>query len=331
MTSPFDPFLDVVDLPSPDETARQAVSDRARSVLRPTGALARLDEIAVWLAGWQRTAAPAVEKPAAVLFAADHGVTAEGVSAYPSEVTRSMVDALEAGVATASVMAVSLGVRLSVVDVGVGEPTGNLALEPAMGERRFEEAFRRGADAVARIDCDLLVLGEMGIGNTTAAAAVSAGLYGGSAEAWVGPGTGLDDAGVARKAAVVDRALSRAGVTSPLEILRQLGGAELAAMAGACLQARLRSIPTLIDGYVATAAVMPLEETRAGSLDHCWPSHLSPEPGHRRLVARLGREPLLDLGLRLGEGSGALAAVPLARLAADVVVKVATFEEWGLG
>ncbi|HEX6261469.1 MAG TPA: nicotinate-nucleotide--dimethylbenzimidazole phosphoribosyltransferase, partial [Actinomycetota bacterium] len=198
-------------LPGPDEAARRAVADRAVRVLRPRGALAGLDALAVWLAGW-RGAPPAVEAPACVVFAADHGVAAEGVSAYPPEVTRSMLAALKEGVATAPVLADQVGAAFSVADVGVGRPTGNLLVEPAMGQERFGEAIAAGRRAVAEADgCDLLVLGEMGIGNTTAAAAVAATLFGGPVEQWTGRGTGVDDETYARKVAVVDVARRRVG------------------------------------------------------------------------------------------------------------------------
>jgi nicotinate-nucleotide--dimethylbenzimidazole phosphoribosyltransferase len=319
------------DLPSPDEAAAGAVRDRASQVLRPTGALARMDDVAVWLAGWQRSARPAVEAPAVAVFVADHGVAAEGVSAYPAEVTEAMLRALQGGAATASVMAKAIGARISVHDVGVGDPSGNLLQEPALDEDRFHRCFEAGRGAVAELNTDLLVLGEMGIANTTAAAAICAALFGGPAEEWTGLGTGIDEATYARKVEVVDAARRRVGDdVDPIEVLRQLGGAELAAIAGAAVEARLRSIPVILDGFVVTAAVAPLEVARPGALDHCLAGHCSGESGHRLLLDKLGRVPLLDLGLRLGEGSGALAAVPLVRLAVACVTEVATFEEWGL-
>lgn len=315
----------------PDAACRDAVAARAATVLRPAGALRRLDEVAAWLAGWQRTDRPAVHRPAAVLFAADHGVAVEGVSAYPADVTAAMVKALDAGVATAAVLCRHVGAELRVVDVGVGRPTANLAVEPALGADAFAEAWQAGTAAVEDLDADVLVLGEMGIGNTTAAAAVSCALFGGPAADWVGRGTGLDDRGLALKTEVVDRAVARVGEEDrPLEVLRQVGGAELVAMAGAASAARERSLPVLLDGYVVTAAVAALAVDRAGALDHCLAAHRSPEPGHGRLLDRLGLVPLLDLELRLGEGSGALLAVPLVAMAAAAVVDVATFDEWGL-
>jgi nicotinate-nucleotide--dimethylbenzimidazole phosphoribosyltransferase len=318
-------------LPSPDETAAAAVRDRASRVLRPTGALDRLDEVAVWLAGWQRSARPRVEAPVAAVFVADHGVAAEGVSAYPAEVTEAMLRALRDGVATASVMARTIGAPITVHDVGVRAPSGNLLREPALSEERFHRCLEAGRRAVGELEADLLVLGEMGIANTTPAAAVCAALFGGPAEEWTGRGTGIDEATYARKVAVVDAARRRVWEgAGPIEVLRQLGGAELVAIAGATLEARRRSIPVILDGFVVTAAVAPLEVARPGALDHCLAGHCSGEPGHRLLLDKLGRTPLLDLGLRLGEGSGALAAVPLVKLAAACVTEVATFEEWGL-
>jgi nicotinate-nucleotide--dimethylbenzimidazole phosphoribosyltransferase len=318
-------------LPDPDETARSAVRDRAASVLRPLGALARLDEVAIWLAGWQRTARPKVESTAAVVFVADHGVAEEGVSAYPAAVTEAMLRALQAGVATAAAMAKTIGGTLDVLDVGVGRPSGNLVHEPALSEKGFRECLDAGRQAIAVLDADLVVLGEMGIANTTPAAAVSAALFGGLTEQWVGRGTGIDDPTFARKLGVVEAARRRiADIADPLEILRQVGGAELAAIAGAALEARRRSLPVVLDGFVVTAAVAALDVAQPGALDHCLAGHCSGEPGHRMLLDKLGMSPLLDLGLRLGEGSGALAAVPLVRLAVAAVTEVATFAEWGI-
>jgi nicotinate-nucleotide--dimethylbenzimidazole phosphoribosyltransferase len=334
--------------PGPDRAAAAAVADRARRVLRPAGALARLDELAAWLAAWQGTPRPAVRRPAAVVFAADHGVAAGGVSAYAAEVTAAMLKALREGVATASVLARQVGATLDVVDVGVGEPTGDLAREDALGPARFRACVQAGRDAVARLDADLLVLGEMGIGNTTAAAAVTAILLGRPAEAATGRGTGVDDAGLARKLAAVEAARRRVGGSGglkpsppedrgsppmevpPMEVVRRAGGAELAALAGAALEARLRRLPLVLDGFVVTAAVAPLELLCPGALANAIAGHRSTEPGHTAWLDRLGLPPLLDLGMRLGEASGALAAIPLLRLAAAAVTEVATFDEWGL-
>jgi nicotinate-nucleotide--dimethylbenzimidazole phosphoribosyltransferase len=321
----------LLDLPAPDEEAISTVAKRASRVLRPLGALARLEEVAAWLAGWQRTTRPAVAEPAAVVFVADQGVASEGVSAYPAAVTAAMLQALRDGAATANVMAREVGARLSVVDVGVGRPSANLTRVPALTEARFLECFAAGRRATSELDADLLVLGEMGIGNTTAASALCSALLGGPAEEWTGRGTGIDDQTFARKVSVVEEATRRVrDVSDPLEILREVGGPDLVAVAGATLEARLRSTPVVLDGFVVTAAVAALHSIRPGILDHCIAGHCSSEPGHRLLLEKMGKPPLLDLGLRLGEGSGALAAVPLIRLAAACVTGVATFEESGL-
>jgi nicotinate-nucleotide--dimethylbenzimidazole phosphoribosyltransferase len=323
----------LADLPGPDVEAAEAVRARAGQVLRPTGALARLDEVAVWLASWQRTTSPRVAHPAVVVFVADHGVVEEGVSAYPGAVTAEMLRALQTGAATATVMARELGAGVDVVDVGVGRPSANLRYQPALDADRFRDCFQAGRRAVAGLgaDADIVVFGEMGIGNTTPAAAVCAALFGGPAEEWTGRGTGIDDQTWMTKVAVVDDACRRLpDDCGPLEILRQVGGPELVAIAGAVVEARRRSLPVILDGFVATAAVAPLEAARPGALDHCLAGHCSGEPGHRLLLDKLGKPPLLDLGLRLGEGSGALAALPLVRLAAVCVTDVATFDEWGL-
>lgn len=315
----------------PDRLARQAVRARADSVLRPAGALARLDEVAVWLAGWQRTDTPRVDRPTLILAAGDHGVVDRGVSAYPAQVTGAMVDAIRAGVATSAVMARELGVALRLVDAGVGVPTGDLTVGPAMDGGRFETCFRKGWDLVGGLDTDLVLIGEMGIGNTTAAAALAAGLFGGPALDWVGRGAGVDDDGFQAKLSAVETAAERCrGVEDGFELAAHLGGTELAVLAGVAARTRVEGIPLVLDGFVSTAAVAPLTRVAQGALDHCLAAHLSPEPGHRLLLDRLGLAPLLDLEMRLGEGSGALVAVPLLRLACAAVVDVATFAEWGL-
>jgi nicotinate-nucleotide--dimethylbenzimidazole phosphoribosyltransferase len=324
-------FADVAGtLPCPDADAAATAQQRAAHVLRPTGALARLDDLAVWLAGWQRTARPRVERPAALIFVADHGVAAAAdVSAYPTSITASMLAAFRAGVSSINVMARHVGATVLAVDVGVGRPTADLRIEAAMDDGRFAHAVTAGRDAVAALDADLLVVGEMGIGNTTAAAAVCTSLLGGEPASWVGRGTGVDEAGLARKIAAVRDGCERiAAVTDPERVLREVGGAELAAIAGAVLEARLRSLPVVLDGYVTAAAVLPLARLAPDALAHCVAGHCSAEPGHRRVLEALGLRPLLDLDLRLGEGSGAMAAVPLLALACRLVTDVPTFDEW---
>ena len=289
-------------LPLRDSAAHQAVTERAAQILRPGGALAWLDETAAWVAG---------------------------ISAYPPEVTAGMLAAFEAGQATISAFARAAGAELRSVDVGVGRPTGDIRVEAAMTPERFDAVVQQAFDAVDALDCDLLVLGEMGIGNTTPSAAIAASLVGGDAASWVGRGTGVDDEGFARKVDAVQAAQRRiAGITDPIEILREVGGAELAAIAAATIAARHRSIPVVLDGYVTSASVLPLAMIDTGSLDHCIVGHCSAEPGHRKLLDHLGKRPLLDLNMRLGEGSGAMAAVPLIQMACAGISEVPTFAEF---
>lgn len=320
----------LTELRTPDQAAIDAVEDRAAQILRPAGALARLDDVASWMAGWQRTSTPAVTRPAALIFAADHGVAAaSAVSAYPTDVTAAMLAAYGAGRSTISAFAAIAGATVGAVDVGVGRPTGDIRVESALSAERFAECVEAGRSAVDALDTDLLVLGEMGIGNTTAAAAVTAALLGGEPESWVGRGTGIDTDGLGRKQDAVTAAVRRIGdVTDPLEVLREVGGAELAALAGAVAAARSRSLPVLLDGYVVTASALPLGLVSPGALDHCRVGHCSAEPGHRRLLDHLGMSPLLDLDMRLGEGSGAMAAVPLVAMACVGITQVPTFGEW---
>ncbi len=319
----------LADLPGPDVAARDAVAERAANVLRPAGALAWLDRVAAWKAGWQRSTTPSVESPHVLVFAADHGVAAAGVSSYPSDVTAAMLTATSTGQATINAFAASAGAGVTAVDVGVGRPTNDMRHEAALTPERFDEAAQAAFDAVDALDCDLLVLGELGIGNTTAAAAVAAAFAGGEATVWVGRGTGVDDEGLRRKQHAVQAAVRRiAGVVDPLEILREVGGAELVAMASACVAARHRSIPVVLDGYICTAALLPLHAANGAALDRRVVGHCSAEPGNRLLLGRLGQDPLLDLDMRLGEGSGAMAAVPLVKMACAGVVDVPTFDEF---
>jgi nicotinate-nucleotide--dimethylbenzimidazole phosphoribosyltransferase len=291
--------------------------------------VARLDELAIWIAEWQRTPTPAVTLPSALIFAADHGVVAEGVSAFPAEVTGAMLAAFEASKASVSAIAAVAGASVTAVDVGVGHPTGNLRVEAAMSHERFADAFEVGRLSVRELDTDLLIVGEMGIGNTTAAAAVSAALIGNDATPFVGRGTGVDDAAFSQKTKVVADAVQRiAHIDDPLEILREVGGAELVAMAGAMFEARVRSIPVLLDGYIATAPALVLHAIDPEVIGNCRAGHCSAEPGHQVVLDHLGLSPLLTLDLRLGEASGAMAAVPLVKMACALVTDVPTFAEW---
>jgi nicotinate-nucleotide--dimethylbenzimidazole phosphoribosyltransferase len=268
---------------------------------------------------------------AVLVFAANHGVVARGVSPYPPEVTAQMVANFAAGGAAINQLATLAGAALRVVPLDLDHPTADLSVAPAMDEAAFLAAVSAGYDAVEP-GTDLLCLGEMGIGNTTAAAVLAAGLLGGEGVDWAGRGTGVDDAGLARKARVVDAALARHKALrgDVLAIAAALGGRELAAILGAVLAARRHGVPVLLDGFVCTAAAAPLALLAPGGLAHCIAAHVSAEAGHRRLLADLRLEPLLDLGMRLGEASGAAVAVLVARAALACHVGMATFADGGV-
>lgn len=326
--SPGDVLAALDALPTCDQHAISTALARQQRLTKPTGALGRLEDIAVFMAGWQARALPGAEIVQAVVFAGNHGVTAQGVSAYPAAVTAQMVANFAAGGAAINALAGTAGATLSVVALDLDRPTGDITREPAMSVDECLDAMNRGAAAVDPQD-HLFLAGEMGIGNTTPAAALCAQALGGTGADWVGRGTGLDDVGIARKAAAVDAALALHGTacTDPVETLRHLGGREIAAMAGAMLAARLARVPVLLDGFIACAAILPLWRASPAFTDHCLAAHCSAEAGHARLLDALGLEPLLRLGLRLGEGTGAALAVPIVRAALAAHAGMATFEE----
>lgn len=317
-------------LPAPSEEAAHEAARRQTRLTKPEGSLGRLEEIVLWLAGWQGRAIPRLERVRILVFAGNHGITRRGVSAYPAEVTAQMVANFERGGAAINQLAREARAELIVVPLALDRPTADFTEAPAMSEAEFLEAVAAGMAGVPE-ETDLLALGEMGIGNTTAAAALAAALFGGEAALWVGRGTGLDEEGLARKREAVRAALARhAGLTDPLAKAQALGGRELAAILGATLAARLRRIPVLLDGFVATAAAAPLALLDREALAHAGIAHLSAEPGHRRLAAALGKKPWLDLGMRLGEASGAALALLIARAALACHAGMATFAEAGV-
>jgi nicotinate-nucleotide--dimethylbenzimidazole phosphoribosyltransferase len=333
--TPVGSFADVralmAQLPSVDARATAAARAREPELLKPEGSLGRLEEIAAWLAGWQAQHPPKLGHAAIFVFAGNHGVTRAGVSAYPAEVTAQMVASFEAGGAAINQLARETGAALSVVPIDLDKPTADFTRDPAMREDECLAAFNQGLTAPAD-DLDIIAVGEMGIGNTTVAAALCTALFGGDPVQWVGPGTGVDAAGLTRKAQAIATALSRhAGqLDDPLEILRHLGGRELAAICGATLAGRLRRTPVILDGYVATAAAAVLAKLQPGALDHCIAGHVSAEPGHRRLLAELEMRPLLDLDMRLGEASGAALALAVVRAATACHNGMATFADAGV-
>lgn len=315
--------------PDPESIARARA--REAELVKPAGALGRLETLAEWCAGWQARHPPALDDVRIVVFVGAHGVTARGVSAYPAEVTGQMVRCLSRDMAAINRIGAANSASVEAVELRPGRPTRDFTLGPAMDGDVCDECLRRGAEAVSGRP-DLLVVGEMGIGNTTAAAALSCALFGGAAADWTGPGTGLDPAGVAAKTRVVAAALELHGAEAgdPLEALRRVGGHEMAAIAGAVLAARRARVPVLLDGFVATASAAVLERAAPGALDHCVAGHVSAEPGHRRLLDALGLDPVLDLGMRLGEGTGAAVALGVVRAAVAAHNGMATFAEAGV-
>jgi nicotinate-nucleotide--dimethylbenzimidazole phosphoribosyltransferase len=316
-------------LPGPDAAAEGAWAAREPQLTKPAGSLGRLEEVSGWLSAWQGRHPPRMDAPAARVFAGNHGVAALGVSAFPAEVTVQMVANFRHGGAAINQLCKTFGIGLDVLALDLDRPTADFTKGPAMDEAEFVAAFRAGMDSVPD-GADVLVVGEMGIGNTTPAAAISAALFGGEAADWTGRGTGVEGGALARKIEVVAEGVARHKGQPPLEILRRLGGRELAAMAGAVLAARLKRVPVLLDGYVTTAAVAPLAAEAEGALDHCMVGHVSVEPGHRRLLAALGKVALFDLGMRLGEGSGAALAVGVLKAAVACHTGMATFAEAGV-
>jgi len=316
-------------LPLADDVALRAATARDAVLTKPAGALGRLEEVVRHMAAWQGRHPPTADAPAVLVFAGNHGVAARGVSAYPASVTAQMVANFAAGGAAINQLARVNGASLTVVPLDLDRPTADFTVAPAMSEAEAVAAVATGMAAVPD-GADLLAVGEMGIANTTAASALAAALYGGTAVDWVGPGTGVDLDGMARKRTVVDAAVARHRHVDPWLLLARLGGREIAAMAGAMLQARLTRVPVLLDGFVAGAAAAVLAQARAGALDHCLAAHRSAETAHRRLLKHLGLDPLLDLGMRLGEASGAALAIGLIRAAIACHTGMASFGEAGV-
>jgi nicotinate-nucleotide--dimethylbenzimidazole phosphoribosyltransferase len=311
-----------------DDAAVAAVRERQATLTKPPGSLGRLEDLAEWLARWQGRKLPRLDRVETLIFAGNHGVTAQGVSPYPASVTVQMVANFARGGAAINQIAAVAGATLRVIPLDLDRPTQDFTQGPAMDEAAFLQAVSAGYEAVPA-DGDLICLGEMGIGNTTAAAAVVAGLFGGGGQRWAGRGTGIDDEGLARKRRAIDAGLARhaAVAAAPLAVAMALGGRELAAILGATLAARHHGIPVLLDGFVCTAAVAPLARLRPDALEHAMLAHVSAEAGHHSLAEALGLRPLLNFGMRLGEASGATLAVPLLRAAAACHAGMATFAE----
>ncbi len=319
--------------PDADEAARAAAIERDRQLTKPAGSLGRLETMVQWLASWQAKCPPTIERPRVAVFAGSHGVAARGVSAYPPDVTAQMVRNFIAGGAAINQICRIADAELRVYEMAVERPVGDFTAGPAMDEETCARAMAYGMMAVEP-GIDLICLGEMGIGNTTAGAALAAALFGGDGAQWVGPGTGVEGAALAHKIAVVDQGLARhraaGSKPDPLSMLAAFGGQEMAAIAGAVIAARMARVPVLLDGFVSTVSAAVLHAMQPGALDHCRVGHLSTEPGHRRLVDAMEKRPLLDVDLRLGEASGAALAIPLLRASVACHTGMATFAEAGV-
>jgi nicotinate-nucleotide--dimethylbenzimidazole phosphoribosyltransferase len=315
----------------PDPDAAVAARARHDRLTKPPGSLGRLEDLSVWVASCQGHCPPRpFQRARVVVFAGDHGVTVAGVSAYPTEVTAQMVANIAAGGAAINVLAESAGAT-----VRVRRGSGNIAVEDALTEQETLaaiEAGRRIADDEVDSGADLLIAGDMGIGNTTPATTLIAAVTDSEPVAVVGRGTGVDDAGWARKTAAVRDALyrTRAVSTDPVALLRICGGADLAAMAGFCAQAAVRRTPLLLDGMVVTAAALVADQLAPGAREWWQAGHLSTEPAHTVALQRLGLEPIVDMRMRLGEGTGAAVALPIVRAAVAALGSMATFDEAGI-
>jgi nicotinate-nucleotide--dimethylbenzimidazole phosphoribosyltransferase len=319
------------DLPRGDASSGDAATRRQQTLTKPPGSLGRLEELASWLACWQGREVPRLNHVTVAVFAGNHGVAVRGVSAYPQAVTAQMVANFTNGGAAINQLAGLADAKLHVVPIELERPTGDFTVAPAMDIDEFLDAVDIGYRTVSP-DTDLLAVGEMGIANTTTAAALCAASFGGGAVRWTGRGTGVDDAGLTRKHTAIEAALKfhRAILADPLKVAAALGGRELAAIAGAVLAARQARIPVLLDGFVATAAIAPLARVEASIVDHCRAGHVSAESGHRALLRELNLDPLLDLNMRLGEASGAAVAILLLRAALACHAGMATFAEAGV-
>lgn len=318
-------------LPGADAEAAAAARVRQASLTKPPGSLGRLEEIAEFMAAWRATAQPEIWSAQALVFAGNHGICAQGVNPYPQEVTAQMVANFAAGGAAINQLCAVNGAALSVIALDLDVPTRDFTEAAAMDEADCLAALNRGAAAVDD-GADILVLGEMGIGNSTVAAALAAACFGGDPALWVGPGTGSDPAGIARKTSAIARGLARhaSAAGEAGAILAALGGREQAAICGAVLAARAARIPVILDGFICTAAASVLYRADARLLDHCLVGHASAEPGHRRLLAEIGKKPVLEFDMRLGEGSGAALALGIVRAALACHNGMATFGEAGV-
>lgn len=318
-------------MPEADYQAEEAVIARDKTLTKPEGALGRMEDFVRHLARWQGLARPQMQRPMVVIFAGNHGIATHGVSAYPPSVTKAMVENFRAGGAAINQICECFGFGLKIFELALDKPTQDFTKMQAMDDKTTTATIAYGMEAAAD-NTDFLMLGEMGIGNTTAAAALYYALFGGAAKDWVGRGSGVDDAGLARKIAVVEEAVERhrPHCTDSLDWLAAVGGREIAALVGAILAARLQRIPVVLDGYVVCAAAAVLHALTPATLVHCLAGHVGAEGAHRAVLWRLGLDPILDLDLRLGEASGAALAGAIIKAALGTFNGMASFDAAGV-
>ena len=321
-------FKGNIKIPSYDHLTANKAKNRQDELTKPIGSLGKLEEFAIWMAGWQKKLKPTMKNPYCLVFAGNHGISNRGVSAYPSEVTYQMVENFKKGGAAINQLCNLADIKLSVVPIDLENPTKDLSENKAMEKTEVISAMQTGFDSVPS-NCDLLVLGEMGISNTTSASAIACALFDGKVESMTGVGTGLNKKQLSNKISVIESALKLHGrkFMSTINILSCFGGRELSAIVGSVIAARLRSIPVLLDGFVCTVAASSLILFNKKILDHCMISHLSTEPGHSRVISNLKMEAILDLKLRLGEGSGAALACLILKSALATHNGMSTFSQ----
>ena len=317
--------------PQADADLAMAASRRNLELTKPPGSLGMLEDLAIWYASWRGDDLAGIECIQAVVFAGNHGISSSDVSAYPAEVTGQMVENFRTGGAAINQLVALLGGELSVIPLELERPTRDFVAEPAMDESEMIQAFGTGWDAVDS-DAGLLIVGEMGIGNTTSASAICLALFGGQPADWAGSGTGISHEQLGRKTRILEMAMERhaGNLDCPLNVLQRLGGRELVAMTGAIASARHAGLPVILDGFICTSAASVLFKCDPEMLDHAVIGHVSAEQAHARLVNNIGMIPILDLGMRLGEGTGAAVAAHILKCAVACHVGMATFGEAGV-
>ena len=320
-------FYRKASIPQFDHSTANKAKDLQKQLTKPEGSLGKLEDIAIWMAGWQKTFKPTIKNPHCIIFAGNHGISNKGVSAYPSEVTSQMVENFKKGGAAINQLCKLAKIKLMVIPIDLDKPTMDFSECKAMSEDEVLSFMQLGFDSIPS-SCDLLVLGEMGISNTTSATSISCALFNEPVDLMTGIGTGINKIQLSNKIKIINKALRLHGkkFKDPVSILSCYGGKEIAAIAGSVISARMKSIPVLLDGFITTAAASTLIRFKKDILDHCLVSHLSSEPGHVRILNNLKKEPILDLNLRLGEGSGAAIASLILKAALTTHNGMSTFD-----